>query len=98
MGITAGQRTACLKMVQKLAYAIVCSRLLCGWVGLNEAIQDQSVIDICFLRHYRRDDYKFSDTIRQKPLIATLVPNLIGHPYIALERQCISGRTLSKMV
>ena len=36
--------------------------------------------------------------IGQKPLIATLVPNLIGHPYIALERQCISGWTLSKMV
>ena len=45
-----------------------------------------------------RDDYKFSEMIGQKPLIATLVPNLIGHPYIALERQCISGRTLSKMV
>ena len=45
-----------------------------------------------------RDDYKFSEMIGQKPLIATLVPNLIGHPYIALERQCISGQTLSKMV
>ena len=45
-----------------------------------------------------RDDYKFSEVIGQKPLIATLVPILIGHPYIALERQCISGRTLSKMV
>ena len=44
-----------------------------------------------------RDDYKFSEMIGQKPLIATLVPNLIGHPYIALERQSISGRTLSKM-
>ena len=32
--------------------------------------------------------------IGQKPLIATLAPNLIGHPYIALERQCLSGRTL----
>ena len=29
-----------------------------------------------------RDDYKFSEMIGQKPLIATLVPNLIGHPYI----------------
>ena len=45
-----------------------------------------------------RDDYKFSEMIGQKPLIATLVPNLIGHPYVASERQCISGRTLSKMV
>ena len=45
-----------------------------------------------------RDDYKFSEMIGQKPLIATLVPNLIGHPYIALERQCISGQTFSKMV
>ena len=36
--------------------------------------------------------------IGQKPSIATLVPNLIGHLYIALERQCISGWTLSKMV
>ena len=45
-----------------------------------------------------RDNYKFSEMIGQKPLIATLVPNLIGHPYIALERQCISGQTLSKMV
>ena len=44
-----------------------------------------------------RDDYKFSEMIRQKPMIATLVPNLIGHPYIALERQCLSGRALSKM-
>ena len=34
------------------------------------------------------DDYKFSEVIRQKPLIATLAPNLIRHPYIALERQC----------
>ena len=41
-----------------------------------------------------RDDYKFSEMIGQKPLIATLVPYLIRHPYIALERQCISGRTL----
>ena len=47
---------------------------------------------------HNRDDYKFSEMIRQKPLIATLVPNLTGHQYIALERQCISGRTLSKMV
>ena len=31
-----------------------------------------------------RDDYKFSEMIGQKPLIATLVPNLIRHPYIAL--------------
>ena len=31
---------------------IVCSRSLGSGVGLNEAIQDQSVIDICFLRHY----------------------------------------------
>ena len=45
-----------------------------------------------------RDDYKFSEMIGQKPLIATLVLNLIGHPYIALERPCISSRTLSKMV
>ena len=45
-----------------------------------------------------RGDYKFSEMIGQEPAIATLVPNLIGHPYIALERQCISGRTLSKMV
>ena len=45
-----------------------------------------------------RDDYKFSEMIGHKPLIATLAPNLIGHPYIELERQCISGRTLSKMV
>ena len=47
---------------------------------------------------HTRDDYKFSEMIEQKPLIARLVPNLIGHPYIALERQCISGRTLSKIV
>ena len=33
-----------------------------------------------------RDDYKFSEMIGQNPLIATLAPNLIGHPYIALER------------
>ena len=45
-----------------------------------------------------KDDYKFSEMIGQKPLIVTLVPNLIGHPYIALDRQCISGRTLNKMV
>ena len=45
-----------------------------------------------------RDDYIFSKMIRQKPLVFTLVPNLLGHPCIALERQCISGRTLSKMV
>ena len=43
-------------------------------------------------------DYKFSEMIGQKPLIATLIPNLIGHPYIALERLSISGQTLSKMV
>ena len=48
--------------------------------------------------YIRRDDYKFSEMIGKKPLIATLVPCLIRHPYIALERQCISGRTLSKMV
>ena len=42
-----------------------------------------------------RDDYKFSEMIRPKALIATLVPNLIGHPYVALERQYISGQTLS---
>ena len=36
--------------------------------------------------------------IGQKPLIATLVPNLIIHPYIALDRQYISGQTLGKMV
>ena len=33
-----------------------------------------------------RDDYKFSEMIGQKPLKATFFPNLIGHPYIALER------------
>ena len=33
-----------------------------------------------------KDDYKFSEMIGQKPLIATLAPNLIGYPYIALER------------
>ena len=33
-----------------------------------------------------RDDYKFSEMIGQKPLIVTSVPNLIGHPYITLER------------
>ena len=48
--------------------------------------------------YIHRDDYKFSEMIGQKPLIATLIPNLIGHPYIVLESQCISGRTLSKMV
>ena len=48
--------------------------------------------------YIRRDDYKFSEMIGQKPLIATLVPYLIRHPYIALEKQCISGRTSSKMV
>ena len=32
--------------------AIVCSHSLGSWVGLNKAIKDQSVIDICFLRHY----------------------------------------------
>ena len=37
----------------------------------------------CFLY---RDDYKISEMIGQMPLIATLVPNLIGHTYIALER------------
>ena len=60
------------------------------------------IVTVLFLSitryRYSRDDYKFSEMIAQKPLIATLVPNLIRHPYIALERQCISGQTLSKMV
>ena len=33
-----------------------------------------------------RDDYKFSKMIGQKPLIVILSLNLIGHPYIALEK------------
>ena len=33
-----------------------------------------------------RDDYKFSEMIGQKPLTAIRSFNLIGHPYIALER------------
>ena len=53
---------------------------------------------LVFIVYIIRDDYKFSEMIGQKPLTATLVPNLIRHPYIVLERQCISGRTLSKMV
>ena len=32
------------------------------------------------------DDNKFSEMISQKPAIAILSLNLIGHPYIALER------------
>ena len=43
-----------------------------------------------------RDDYKFVEMIRQKPLLGILSCNLIGHPYITLERQCISGRTYSQ--
>ena len=35
---------------------------------------------------YSRDDYKFSEMIGQKPMMATLAPNLIRHPYITLER------------
>ena len=35
---------------------------------------------------YTRDDHKFSEMIGQKPLIVILSLNLIGHPYIALER------------
>ena len=35
---------------------------------------------------YTRDDYKFSEMIGQKLLIAILAPYLIRHSYIALER------------
>ena len=45
---------------------------------------------------YTRDDYKFIEMIGQKPLLGILSCNLIGHPYITLERQCISGRTYSQ--
>ena len=34
--------------------------------------------------------------IRQKPLLAIMSCNLIGHPHITLKRQCISGRTFSQ--
>ena len=50
------------------------------------------IIGLCKISHSikqpcsGRDDYKFSEMIGQKPLIATLAPNLIGHPYIALEK------------
>ena len=43
-----------------------------------------------------RDDYKFVEMIGQKSLLGILSYNLIGHPYITLERQCISGRTYSQ--
>ena len=38
------------------------------------------ILEIC------RDDYKFSEMIGQKPSVAILSLNLIGHPYIVLER------------
>ena len=34
--------------------------------------------------------------IGQKPSIAILSLNLVEHPYIALEKQCISDRTFSQ--
>ena len=34
--------------------------------------------------------------IRQKPLLGIRSCNLIRHPYIALETQCVSGRTFSQ--
>ena len=43
-----------------------------------------------------RDDYKFVEMIGQKPLLAIMSCNLIRHPYIALERLSISGRTFSQ--
>ena len=33
-----------------------------------------------------REDYNFAEVINQKPSIAILSLNLVGHPYIALER------------
>ena len=35
-----------------------------------------------------RDDYKFVEMIGQKQLSTIMSCNLIGHPYITLERQC----------
>ena len=39
-----------------------------------------------FAIYYTEMIYKFSEMIGQKPLIATLVPNLIGHPYIGIRK------------
>ena len=44
-----------------------------------------------------RDDHNFLEMIGQKPSIAILSLDLIGHPYIALEKLSISGRTFSKI-
>ena len=38
-----------------------------------------------------RDDSNFVEMIGQKPLSAILLCNLIGQPYIALERECVNG-------
>ena len=71
---------------------------ICGYYGVKLIGFTQVTVCCAVNVTHIRDDYKFSEMIGQKPLIATLAPNLIGHPYIALERQCISVRTLSKMV
>ena len=54
---------------------------LCAIVYLSVRIV---CVSVCV--HVFRDDYKFSEMIRQKPLIAIWSLNLIGHPYIVLER------------
>ena len=43
------------------------------------------------LGHSSDDYYNFSEIIGQKPSIAIWSLNLIGLPYIALERQTING-------
>ena len=54
------------------------------------------VLTYTYIHTYTRDDYKFVEMIGQKPLLGIRSCNLIGHPYIALERQCVSGRTFSQ--
>ena len=38
--------------IHRYMHTIVDSCSPCGWVNCNEAIQDQSVLDICFQRHH----------------------------------------------
>ena len=41
-----------------------------------------------------RDDYKLTEIVRQKSLLAILLLNLTGHQYMALEI-CVRGQTIS---
>jgi len=46
----------------------------------------QSALDFKSEYVIHKGDYKFAEMIGQKPSIAVMSLNLVGHPYIALEK------------